>query len=73
MLRSSRREEKKTLPSSSEVGLVLPADLDSVEQILLVLFGAVSSLRKGGLEKVEIMRLRSIIAGCKVYKEMLAD
>ena len=26
-----------------------------------------------GLDKTEVIRLRGIIAGCKVYKEMLAD
>jgi hypothetical protein len=30
-------------------------------------------LKAPGLDKTEVIRLRGIIAGCKVYKEMLAD
>ena len=35
--------------------------------------GAVSALKSGGLDKVEILRLRSVISGCKAYKELLVD
>lgn len=44
-----------------------PAELGSVEETLLMLSGALASLRTGGLDKVEILRLRGLIAGCKVF------
>jgi hypothetical protein len=66
---------KKDLPSSSSVTaeLVLPEELFSVEEVLKELHAAVMGLKIPGLDKTEVIRLRGIIAGCKVYKEMLAD
>lgn len=66
---------KKNLPSSSSVTaeLVLPKELFSVEEVLKELHAAVIGLKMKGLDKTEVIRLRGIIAGCKVYKEMLAD
>jgi hypothetical protein len=37
------------------------------------LHAAVMGLKVPGLDKTEVMRLRGIVAACKVYKEMLAD
>jgi len=53
--------------------LELPTDLPSVEEQMLVLAGALKELQKGGLDKSDVMRLRSIIAGVKAYKELFAD
>jgi hypothetical protein len=47
--------------------------LPSVEEALKVLVVAVGQLRVSGLCQAEILRLRSVISGVKVYKELLAD
>jgi hypothetical protein len=64
-------EEKKNI--STTTSLELPAELPSVEETLLKLSAALKALEKPGLEKSEVLRLRGIIAGAKVYKELLAD
>jgi hypothetical protein len=68
-------QKKKNLCSSSSITaeLVLPKELFSVEKILKELHAAVMGLKTPGLDKTEVIRLRGIIAGCKVYKEMLVD
>ena len=67
-------QKKKNLCSSTTTAeLVLPKELFSVEEILKELHAAVMGLKTPGLDKTEVIRLRGIIAGCKVYKEMLAD
>lgn len=68
-------QEKKNLSSSSSIlaNLVLPEELFSVEDIMRELHAAVIGLKAPGLDKTEVIRLRGIIAGCKVYKEMLTD
>ena len=58
-------------PSSSN--LELPEDLPSIEMQLRVLAGAIEELKHGGLDKADVMRLRSIIGGVKAYKELFAD
>jgi IS30 family transposase len=58
-------------PSSSD--LVLPKELPSVEEALKILCAALKALQQGGLDQAEIFRLRTIIQGCKIYKELLAD
>lgn len=68
-------QKNKKLGSSSSISaeLVLPEELFSVEQVLKELHAAVMGLKAPGLDKTEVIRLRGIIAGCKTYKEMLAD
>ena len=51
----------------------MPDELFSVEEVLKEIHAAVLGLKTPGLDKTEIIRLRGIIAGCKVYKEMLVD
>ena len=51
----------------------MPQELFSVEEVLKELHAAVLGLKAPGLDKTEVIRLRGIIAGCKVYKEMLTD
>jgi hypothetical protein len=48
-------------------------ELFSVEDILRELQAAVEALKIAGLDKNEVIRLRGIISGCKVYKELLVD
>jgi hypothetical protein len=47
--------------------------LPSVEETLKTLAAALESLQTFGLDKSDILRLRTIISGAKVYKELLAD
>ena len=51
----------------------MPKELFSVEEVLKELHAAVVGLKAPGLDKTEVIRLRGIIADCKVYTEMLAD
>ena len=53
--------------------LDLPEELPSVEEALKTLAAALKALDTPGLGKSEALRLRSIISGAKVYKELLAD
>ena len=53
--------------------LIIPEDLPSVEDQLRVLAAAVDALKLPGLCKDEVLRLRSIIGGVRVYKELFVD
>ena len=59
--------------TSPLAALVLPAELPSVEEQLKVLAAAIEILRSGQVEKLDIMRLRTIIQGVRAYQELLAD
>ena len=69
----TRRKKNQRSSSSITAELVLPQELFSVEEVLKELHAAVLGLKAPGLDKTEVIRLRGIIAGCKVYKEMLTD
>ena len=62
-------EQKKLACSTTS----LPRELPSVEETLKTLSAALKSLETPGLDKNEILRLRCLIIGAKVYKELLAD
>jgi hypothetical protein len=47
--------------------------LPSVEETLKKLAAALTALETPGLDQSEVLRLRGIIQGCKVYKEILAE
>jgi len=51
----------------------LPKDLFTVEQILLFLARAVKSLEQPGLDKGEVLRLRSLVQACRVYQDKFAE
>jgi len=53
--------------------LSTPAELPSVEEALKKLNTAILTLESPGLEQAEVLRLRSIISGIKIYKELYAD
>jgi hypothetical protein len=53
--------------------LKLPRELPSVEESLKVLTAALKALEQPGLEQSEVLRLRSIIQGVKIYKDLFAD
>jgi hypothetical protein len=69
----SKEEDRKKHSSSSALKLKLPAELPSVEDTLKKLSAALKALETPGLDKSDVLRLRGIIAGCKVYKELFAD
>jgi hypothetical protein len=48
-------------------------ELPSVEEALKTLNKALRSLETPGLDQTETLRLRSIIQGVKIYKELFAD
>jgi hypothetical protein len=51
----------------------LPEELFSVEEVLKELHAAVMGLKTPRLDRNEVIRLRGIVAGFKVYKEMLVE
>jgi len=53
--------------------LSIPDDLPSVEEALHVLCDALDDLNQKGLDQTEVLRLRTIIQGIKIYKELFAD
>jgi hypothetical protein len=53
--------------------LELPKDLPSVEDSLRTLSAALKALETPGLDQAEVLRLRGIISGVKIYKEIFAD
>lgn len=65
--------EHKKIVCSTTSNFVMPQELPSVEETLRKLYAALTALETPGIEKSEVMRLRAIIQGAKVYKELLAD
>ncbi len=53
--------------------LKLPVELPSVEEQLKVLAAALEALRSPEVEKIDVLRLRAIIQGVRVYQELLAE
>ena len=52
---------------------MLPQDLPSIEETLKILAAALEALKTPGLDKAEVLRLRGIISGVKVYQELFAE
>ena len=68
------REQQQVQPNcccSSK--LELPKDLPSIEDTVKILAAALEALKSPGLEKNDVFRLRTIITGAKVYKDLLSD
>ncbi len=65
--------EKNTPSTTTFEKLVLPIELPSIEQELKTLVGALKFLETPNLDKTEALRLRGIIQGVNVYKELLGD
>jgi hypothetical protein len=68
-----KEEEDSKHHSSSSFKIKLPDELPSVEETLKTLAGALEALKTSGLEKNDVFRLRTIITGAKVYKDLLSD
>jgi hypothetical protein len=62
-------KSKRTTTSN----LVLPEDLPTVKEQLKVLSAALKELETPGLDQSEVLRLRSIIQGVKIYQELFVD
>jgi hypothetical protein len=73
MIKLELKEEKKSCSKVFSSTLRLPDALPSVEEQLKVLAGALAALEAEGLDPAETLRLRTIIQGVKIYKELLAD
>ena len=58
-------------PSSSK--LEWPNELPSVEETLKTLAAALEALQAPGLKRDDILRLRGIISGAKIYQELIAN
>ena len=70
-LLKEEEDSKRHFSSSSKI--VLPEELPSVEETLKILAAALEALKVPGLEKNDVFRLRCIITGSKVYKDLLTD
>ncbi|MCW4045228.1 MAG: hypothetical protein NWE94_06905 [Candidatus Bathyarchaeota archaeon] len=64
-----RAKSERTTTTS----LQLPSELPSVEEALKTLSAALKALETPGLEQAETLRLRSIIQGVKIYKELFLE
>jgi hypothetical protein len=60
-------------PCPSPSNLELRGELPSVEETLKTLADALEALKASGLKRDDILRLRGIISGAKIYKELIAD
>jgi len=60
-------------PSSSSLAIESRGELRSIEEALKLLNGALDTLQKGGLDKTEIMLLRTVIQGATVYMDRVAE
>ncbi len=68
-----REEEAKAYVRRLSSSFKLPKELPSIEEQLKKLTAALSVLETPGLDQAETLRLRSIISGVKIYKELFAD
>ena len=53
--------------------LVLPPELPSIEEELKTLVASLQRFETPNLDKIDVLRLRGIIQGVKVYQELIAD
>jgi hypothetical protein len=68
-----KEQEQSQSQCCSSSNLTLPEELPSVEESLKTLSAALKALEQPGLEQADVLRLRSIITGVKIYKELFAD
>jgi hypothetical protein len=70
---ASKEEEASKHNSSSSTTLALPDELPSVEEALKTLAAAMKALETPGLDRVEVLRLRSLIQAASAYQIKLAE
>ena len=67
-------ESEKNTPSTTTFDkLIMPIELPSIEQELKILVEALKRLETPNLDKTDVLRLRGIIQGVKVYQELIAQ
>jgi hypothetical protein len=66
-------QPKKSERTTTISEFASPKDLPSIEEALKTLNTALEGLKTPGLEQSEVLRLRSIIQGVKIYQELFAD
>jgi len=66
-------EQQQKISSCSSSKLDAEGELQSVEEALKLLNGALKALDDPGLGKTEILRFRTIIQGARIYMDVLAD
>ncbi|MCW4024780.1 MAG: hypothetical protein NWF01_07080 [Candidatus Bathyarchaeota archaeon] len=67
------QQQQKNSNCCCSTQLELPEELPSIEETLKMLAAALEALKTPGLDKAEVLRLRGIIAGAKVYQERFAE
>ncbi|MCW4005280.1 MAG: hypothetical protein NWF04_01580 [Candidatus Bathyarchaeota archaeon] len=67
------QQQPKNSPCCCSTQLEIPKELPSIEETLKMLAAALEALKTPGLDRIEILRLRGIIAGAKVYQERFAE
>ena len=72
-LKQQKEEDNGRVQRRLSSSFELPEELMSVEESLKKLSAALKALETPGLDQAETLRLRSIISGVKVYKEIFAD
>ena len=72
-LKQQKEEDNGRVQRRLSSSFQLPEELPSVEEALKKLSAALKALETPGLDQAETLRLRSIISGVKIYKEIFAD
>jgi hypothetical protein len=65
--------ENQEVTTTSQSSQPLPVELPTVEEALRRLNAALVALEQPGIDRKEIMRLKSVIQGLKMYKDYFAD
>jgi hypothetical protein len=68
-----REDEDKAHSRRLSSSFQKPAELPSIEEAMKTLAAALKGLEEPGLDQAEVLRLRSLISGVKIYKEIFAD
>jgi hypothetical protein len=74
-LKPLKEEEanKKIFSVSSSRPLKIPKELPSIEANLKDMVAAMDALKKGGFDKLELMRLSKVVANCRAYNREFAS
>ncbi len=72
-LKLKEKRVTSDVPVFSSTHQNIPEELLSVEDALKKLVAALTALEAPGLDHSEVLRLRGIITGIKIYKEIFAD
>jgi hypothetical protein len=73
MLKLGLKEQQLRNSSCCSSNVPLPENLPSVENAMKEVWSAIQSLKQPNLSHAESQRLRAIIMGARIYKELFAD